>query len=170
MNLKGAELEAKIQKIKEMWAELGGEVALDAKDIYDSRQHSFWYGGNIGTISIRGYKIYIDVCGEMVAKLRDKNGDEVASTRGRQNGTGFFHVMHPYIKDDSTLLAMSEGHTEPNDTEYSLGTLAENWIEFAVEDAIWTIVTDGFDCVLDTEDVLEAFICSTEELCSYIPE
>lgn len=169
MNLKGAELENKIQQIKKLWEERGGTVHLDAKDIYDSRQHSYWYEGNIGTIDFRGHKIYIDVRGEMVAKLRDGQGEEIASTLYRQKGKAFFHAMYPYIKDDSTLLEMSENHSVPNTTEFSLGILADNWIEYAVEDSNGDILTDNADVFLNATDVLEAFI-EVEKLCRYMTE
>lgn len=169
MNLSNSEITKKIEEIKTRAKSLNATVELDAKNIYENRQLCFWYGGNIGKIKYGKYTIFIDVRGEIIASLTTKDGEEITEAKDRHERGGFFKALHSYIKNDDELLQMSAIHPQENHKDKELNFSNNNWIEFSIANEEGDIITGSMDCVLDTEDVLEAFM-DIEKYLEYIPE
>ena len=169
MNLSMTEVQEKILQIKNEAKKLGAKVELDVNNIYDHRQLCFWYGGNIGKILYGDYTILIDVRGEVIASLSTKDGEEITEAKDRHERGGFFKALHSYIKNDDELLQMSTSHPQENHADKELHFSNNNWIEFAIESKEDGLISGSMDCVLNTEDVLEAFM-DIEKILKFIPE
>lgn len=83
---------------------LGVELIFSPEYFNHRRLNCLWYGGDLATIKVSDtLSIELDVYGDVVAVLLDKNNDELARVKDRNNAGSFSDWMLPYIKTDKQL-------------------------------------------------------------------
>lgn len=122
----------------------------DSDFIDDNHLHPFWYGGKIGIIEFaNGWKISIEVCGEVRLYGRTETGGEIDYVNKNNSGAW---------TEDVAGLIMSDDHLRALEQEGLIEWGNNNWVEFDLIDPAGVFVDMGIwdDNVLD-DNVLEAF-------------
>lgn len=163
MNRTRKEIELKIESLKRELEPFGATLMLDPKRILESRQHCFWYGGEIGRIRHRGVDYVMEARGCMEGELICQNtGSLVASYRDLNNMGEFLSIMSPYLENDTALENAILADCLKGDDftvfgPYRLTAMYGNWLECTPMDAAtgeWIATSTMID---DDDDVLTAF-------------
>jgi hypothetical protein len=141
--------------------EFNGEISL-------KRMSSFWYGGNMVSITYKGYDFHIDACGEIRASLFAKPNDkEVCECNDRSSAGLFKQNMAPYFRSDKVLNeSLNGGHHL-----YWLAIDNNNWWECFVtdpngnfHDLMWALSHDSlFEAVAEVIGNLDEIIKNIKE-------
>lgn len=164
-------IETRLKAIRQNADVLG--VALDIDDsifIDDNHLDCFWYGGYIGSLSFDGWKIIIEVNGEVRARVTTEDGDEFYYVN--KNNTGAW---------GENICQFVAGDIQKNELVRSEKLIFgnNNWVE-------WLIQPPGMDVydpmtqfdnvvdnnILDVFDNLEEYIeiieqCKSPEMMKY---
>ena len=115
--------ERKCKELFEKAESLGAELDFSPEQFEPRKLNCLWYGGWYASIQIRDdLDIGISVTGDVRAALLDKNGNEIASVRDKNNSGAFSEYMREHIRDDKHLKKL-----------LSAGDLVlenNNWIEY----------------------------------------
>ena len=150
-----------------------GEVRRKAKDagfnidycalIDPDHQHHFWYGGDVATVKKGDITLSVRAAGIIQATLLDRNGNEIATCKDKNNDGAFYDVMKNHF-DDEGLDALLEGVIDDKADAHgrTLTESSRNWFEWEAFDTAKNkyVGPDALDNVFDPVKLLE---CLTPE-------
>lgn len=125
------------QPMERAW--LSAPIIRINEDVTSEKQAHYWYGGEMATIEVAGYKFHIEAIGDVYAELfkstplvdEDLSWDDLIETIKDKGNQGVFgEVIGHYIKDDEELMAL----INDNHPEYRLNLDYANWWECFVTD------------------------------------
>ena len=94
----------KCRKLFEKAKALGVELDFSPKQFDPNKLNCLWHGGWYAYIKIREeLDIEIGVIGDVCATLFDRNGEQIAYVKDRNNDGAFSEYMRGYIRDDKHL-------------------------------------------------------------------
>lgn len=147
---------AKCRALFEKAKALGLELEFCPQAYDNNRLNCLWYGGQLAVIKVSDkLSIKLSVCGDVCAELMDRQGNELACVKDKNNSGAFSEYMTPYLKNDSQLREAIILNM--------LYLINNNWIEYdgllkeQASDELYQFVDLGIVCdnILD-DDILDA--------------
>ncbi len=84
--------------------EIGVKLDFEPNDFHHDRLNCLWSGGWYATVEVTPQIcISIGIHGDVCATLFDKNDNEIAYVKDKNNSGAFSRYMFPYIKNDKAL-------------------------------------------------------------------
>lgn len=143
------------------------QIALEQK-VKPGKCHCLWFGGDVASITYKGYTFYISAIGDVILSLLSKTGsDEVARVKDKSNGGIFANEMAGYIENDAMIERLFK-ETDPN---YYFNVDDSNWYELTIEDKDGHIHSDYdtldaeliFDAIAEVADIMQDMIDDLEK-------
>ena len=172
------EIEFKNQILNQL-SETGFDISgieLEIIEFLDENHlNCLWYGGKVAKIKYKNYIFSLEAIGDVKCSLFDKNNNEIARLKDKNNMGNFYTVMSPYLKSDEDLSAAYNagnlGVIKPDNDVY-LDFEDNNWFEIFVtspngEFHDLMLVCESSD---NLDEAIKETIDSMDEIIKYLEE
>lgn len=127
LNMNREEIIARVNQLKAQYAFYGIQLDLSPEIIFDNRQESIWYSGEIASFEYKErYTVTILLNGDVRAYLYDEDNQIFVKVKDTSGNFNFYTYMADYIKSDEEYFQAWE--------DDRLDVLEKNWFEITIFD------------------------------------